>query len=304
MPELQVGQAEESEENGDEDELVPKIDPEALKIEDEVFGSNSLVEIFKAEYKGGPVTVKKLVKFGRMNLREQVQFSREMSALAKLNHPKLVRLLGVCLTTRPVQMVVEHCPGGSLYELLHNSFEVDLSWAQQLKMLEDVAETMTYLHGKSFVHRDLTSLNLMLGEALTKSTDVPMVKVSDLCSARIKDPTEGWAQMTKDVGTLVWSAPEILAQRKYDEKVDLYSFAMVMFEVICREPPFEDLDMVDIVRTVNSGGRPALEAVPPDCPPTLRDLMIACWDHAPERRPPFSKVLAEISNVRAESERG
>jgi len=293
-----------TEAGGEEKDLVPEIDVEALKLEDEMFGSNGQVEIFKGEYKGEVVTVKKLTKFTRMNLREQVQFSREMNALAKLSHPKLVKLLGVCLTVRPVRMVVEYCAGGSLYELLHNSFEVQLSWTQKLKMVEDVSETMVYLHSKNFIHRDLTSLNLMLADELRSPADIPVVKVCDLCSARIMDPTEDWGQMTKDVGTLVWSAPEILTQKAYDEKVDVYSFSMVLFEVICREPPFEDLDMVDIARTVSAGGRPTLEAVPPECPDTMRNLMVACWAPTPADRPTFDKVYDEVHTVRLAAEGG
>lgn len=281
--------------------VIPEIDPKELAIKDEILemGCPGQVETFLGELKGQQVIVKKFVKFGKLNLREQVQFTREITHLASLNHPKLIKLLGVSLSTMPPQMVLEHCAGGTLYEMLHNSFDVELAWWQIVQMSQDIAETVAYLHSKKFIHRDLTSLNLMLEQVLKDDKDIPIVKVCDLCSARLRDSSEGWANMTKDVGTLVWSAPEILSRvPTYDEKVDVYSFAMILFEMVCREPPFEDMDTIEIVRTVSAGGRPSLESLPLDCPPGLRDLITSSWAQSPSDRLSFARICAVLGDLR------
>eukprot|EP00429_Kryptoperidinium_foliaceum_P033934 CAMPEP_0176166706 /NCGR_PEP_ID=MMETSP0120_2-20121206/85269_1 /TAXON_ID=160619 /ORGANISM="Kryptoperidinium foliaceum, Strain CCMP 1326" /LENGTH=77 /DNA_ID=CAMNT_0017504271 /DNA_START=9 /DNA_END=239 /DNA_ORIENTATION=+ len=72
--------------------------------------------------------------------------------------------------------------------------------------------------------------------------------------------------MTSDVGTLVWIAPEILMRECYDAKVDVYSFGMVLYELACRQPPFEDLDACSFEQAVSHGDRPDMEIVPGDCP--------------------------------------
>merc|ERR1719223_1913625 len=101
---------------------------------------------------------------------------------------------------------------------------------------------MEYLHNFSpqIIHRDLKSLNLLLRDEVKSNKDRPFVKVSDFGVARMKE--EEWGQMTVGAGTQHWMAPEVFKGGDYDEKVDIYSFSMVLFEVICREVPFEDED--------------------------------------------------------------
>jgi len=281
---------------------IPEIDPQELVIKDEIveMGCSGQVETFMGEWEGQQVIVKKLVQFGKLNVRKKVEFTREISLLATLSHPNLIKLLGVALSTVPPHMVLEHCAGGSLYEILHNRFDVPLAWWQIVQMSQDIAETMAYLHSKWCIHRDLTSLNLMLQQALTNQNDIPVVKVCGLCSARVTDLSEGWANMTKDVGTLVWSAPEILSRLPtYNEKVDIYSFAMILFEMTCRQPPFEDMDTIEIVKTVCAGGRPSLESLPLECPPTLRALIIASWVGNPSERHSFARICSILGDLRA-----
>lgn len=72
---------------------------------------------------------------------------------------------------------------------------------------------------------------------------------------------------------------------------------MILFEIVCREIPFEDEEPANVGRLTVQGGRPDLEAVPPDCPDMMRDLMITCWAHDPKKRPDFEKICGVVTRV-------
>merc|ERR1712113_1320843 len=151
---------------------------------------------------------------------------------------------------------------------------------------------MDYLHKfqPQIIHRDLKSLNLLLAEPVLNSDTTPFVKVSDFGLSRMKDnaPGEDWGKMTIAAGTCHWMAPEVFTASSYDHKVDVYSYSMILFEIICREIPFEEEEPARVGQLTVTGTRPDLEAVPPDCPAVLKDLMIACWAHEPPKRPDFT----------------
>jgi len=167
-------------------------------------------------------------------------------------------------------------------------------------MCKDVGFAMDYLHKftPQIIHRDLKSLNLLLSQPVASSTDIPLVKVSDFGLARMKEQTNAdWGKMTIAAGTCHWMAPEVFTGHHYDEKVDVYSYSMILFEIICREIPFEDEEPAAVGRLTINGHRPDLEAVPPDCPEPLRSLMIACWAGDAKKRPPFDMVVEVLNAI-------
>merc|ERR1712151_274610 len=137
------------------------------------------------------------------------------------------------------------------------------------------------------------SLNLLLSKPVLNEKDVPLVKVSDFGLSRMKDqaPEADWGKMTIAAGTCHWMAPEVFTGAIYDEKVDVYSYGMILFEIICREIPFEEDEAMNVGKKTMNGERPDLEAVPPNCPAQLRRLMIQCWAHDPKERPDFQLVM-------------
>jgi serine/threonine protein kinase len=209
-------------------------------------------------------------------------------------------LFGIYATQRPFQIVTEFCAGGCCFELLHNCDHIDLVWGQKLKMCLDVASGMDYLHkfNPQIIHRDLKSLNLLLRRPIDFSTDVPHVKVSDFGLARIKEHAEeDWGKMTIAAGTCHWMAPEVVSGHRYDERADVYSYAMILFEVLCREIPFEEVEPANVCSLVLRGARPDLEAVPPDCPRPLVDLMTSCWAMEAAQRPSFGQILEILGRI-------
>mmetsp|Transcript_25684 Transcript_25684/g.44151 ORF Transcript_25684/g.44151 Transcript_25684/m.44151 type:complete len:202 (+) Transcript_25684:2-607(+) len=195
-------------------------------------------------------------------------------------------------------MITEFMSGGTVFDLLHGEEAVLLRWKQRLRMCSDVASAMDYLHKCSpqIIHRDLKSLNLLLSQTVTSAKDVPEVKVSDFGLAKMKEEHEDWGVMTAQAGTFHWMAPEVHTG-KYNEKADVYSYAMVLFEIICYEVPFQELGPSEVTNAVCSGARPSLDAVPPDCPDKLMELMISCWTQDPRSRPSFTQIRTALNNI-------
>merc|ERR1711874_968958 len=108
------------------------------------------------------------------------------AVLGTVNHVNLVKLLGA--TENPLRIVTEFCDGGTVFELVHNGYNVRLCWPQKVKMCSDVARGMCYLHGfdPQIIHRDLKSLNLLLVKPISRESDCPHVKVGDFGVSRMK----------------------------------------------------------------------------------------------------------------------
>jgi serine/threonine protein kinase len=203
------------------------------------------------------------------------------------------------------QIVSELCEGGTVFRLLHQQPDLPLSWSQRRKIALDTAKGMNFLHRQRVVHRDLKSLNLLLAARVADRGVTPWVKVSDFGLSRFLPLTPavhgGFSHgvMTGGVGTALWMAPEVLSGNSYDEKVDVYSFAVVLYELLCRWIPFEGcgLEPVSIAVAVTSGRRPDTKYAPSDCPPSLCRIMKWCWMHWPSDRPTFDAVLEMLKQA-------
>lgn len=235
-----------------------------------------------------------------MEERQQLAFDREVSIMAKVQHENLVLFYGVVSLSRPFRIITEFCWGGCAFELLHNDEEIELEWPQQHKMCLDVARAIAYLHNfnPKIIHRDLKSLNLLLAKQIKTGTCKPLVKVSDFGLSRMQETAgDEWGKMTKAAGTCHWMAPEVFGGTYYDEMVDVYSYSMIMFEIICREIPFEEEEPLAVGQLILNGIRPDLDAVPPNCPPQMRSLMTRGWAKEPKERPPFVQIVTQLERL-------
>lgn len=267
---------------------------------DQMVGTGITAEVFLGAWRGKEVAIKRLNFTTRRTaqLKQEVAFLRETGVIAKISHENLVKFYGLAFDAPPYLLITEFCHGGTCYDLLHETEEIEITMRQQLKMSVDVTKAMEYLHKfrPQIIHRDLKSLNLLLTTLVTKSSDLPLVKVSDFGLAKMKDQDQDWGKMTVEAGTFHWMAPEV-ATGNYNEKADIYSFAMVLFEFICQEIPFEDLEPIDVLKSTSEGQRPDMEAVPPNTPKALVDLMEGCWKHKPNERPSFEYIRKELGTI-------
>jgi len=258
-------------------------------------GTGTTAEVYRASWHGTDVAVKQL----RSPLL--LEFKRELAVLLQLRHPNLVLFMGASSIGRPV-IISEFCSGGTLFELLHQRRDLSLSRLQASKIALDTATGMNFLHRRHVVHRDLKSLNLLLAARVDGPDDAPWTKIADFGLSR-NLPQHQSAQtggsdcmMTGGVGTCHWMAPEVLNGNQYDEKVDVYSYAIVLYELVCRRIPYFDsgLEPVSIAIAVCRGIRPDLKHVPKDCVSELRSVMERCWSHCPADRPSFDGILETL----------
>lgn len=180
-------------------------------------------------------------------------------------------------------IVTEFLKQGSLRDILSNN-TIKLAWQQRLRLLRSTALGLNYLHSltPAIIHRDLKSSNLLVQTLLPSTVDIFLniesqyhktqvddswtVKVADFGFARIKEEN---STMTR-CGTPSWTAPEIIRGEKYDEHADVYSFGIVMWEVVTRKLPFGGRNFMGVLLDVLDGKRPQ---VPNDCPKDFAKLM-------------------------------
>mmetsp|Transcript_20389 Transcript_20389/g.61459 ORF Transcript_20389/g.61459 Transcript_20389/m.61459 type:complete len:300 (-) Transcript_20389:228-1127(-) len=287
-----------SQEDEDDGPTSWEIDEADLEILGQI-GEGTTATVFMGKLRGRTVAVKEIRAMqddldGVM--LQSVQ--RELRVLSRVDHPNILHFIGLVEKCIPLRLVLEFCAGGSLFELLHNCWDIKLSWRpQRLKCLLDTAKAAEYLHSLDppIIHRDLKSLNLMLLEPIPDEHVVPHLKLADFGLARFHETA-----MTQGVGTKHWTAPEVLSGTAYTDKADVFSFAMVAYEVVCRHVPFERLDPTSVARLTRKGSRPDLKdksIVPKEVPAGLLELIMLCWDQNPEVRPSFTQIVRMVQII-------
>uniref|UniRef100_A0A0E0LQC0 Protein kinase domain-containing protein n=1 Tax=Oryza punctata TaxID=4537 RepID=A0A0E0LQC0_ORYPU len=171
------------------------------------------------------------------------------------------------------QSVRKYMPGGNLYDFLHKQNNV-LNLVMILRIAISVSKGMDYLHRNNIIHRDLKTANLLMGYH-------QVVKIADFGVAR-QGNQEG--QMTAETGTYRWMAPEIINHKPYDNKADVFSFAIVLWELV----PYDNMTPLQAALGVRQGFR--LE-IPSSVNPRLSKLIQRCWDEDPDVRPRLSSNL-------------
>jgi len=216
-------------------------------------------------------------------------------------HPNLIRVIEASIDTLPYAIVVEYCPGGSLYDISKGGPRLTLgrfSWDQRLKAALDIANGMAFLHEQNIVHRDLKAQNVLLVHPIVSVTDVVHAKVCDFGLARYLPQEDHQTQLTRQVGSWYFMAPEIFDTDgdHYDQKVDVYSFAMLLYEMIAGSFCFkkDSMTMSEFVVFAVEGGRPSEDAIDATTPGVLRVLMKECWQVIPSSRPSFLEVADRL----------
>lgn len=255
------------------------------------FAQGAFGKLYRGTYNGEDVAIKILERpendLEKAQLMEQ-QFQQEVMMLARLKHPNIVRFIGACRKPMVWCIVTEYAKGGSVRQFLMKRQNRAVPLKLAVKQALDVARGMAYVHEFGLIHRDLKSDNLLINA--DKS-----IKVADFGVARIEVKTEG---MTPETGTYRWMAPEMIQHRPYTQKVDVYSFGIVLWELITGLLPFPNMTAVQAAfAVVNKGVRPI---IPNDCLPTLSEIMTRCWDGNPDVRPPFTEVVRMLENAEVE----
>eukprot|EP01121_Diplochlamys_sp_Union-15-3_P019357 TRINITY_DN7282_c0_g1_i2.p1 TRINITY_DN7282_c0_g1~~TRINITY_DN7282_c0_g1_i2.p1 ORF type:complete len:674 (-),score=78.95 TRINITY_DN7282_c0_g1_i2:61-1956(-) len=246
-------------------------------------GRGNFGEVFKADWKGTVVAVKRLPsnKFTQQSLLE---FAREALMMKSLRHPNILQFLGACTDPPDICIVMEYMSRGSLYRIIHS--KTLLPWHRIKSIAIDAAKGMAYLHNHApvIIHRDLKSHNLLVD-------DFWRVKVCDFGLSRFSDTD---SKTMTACGTPSWTAPEILRNSRYTEKADVYSFGIVLWEMASREEPFPGLAPYQVIFKV--GQHKERPLIPVDCPQEYSYIIELCWNEDPELRPPFNELITQLQD--------
>ncbi|RHY24151.1 hypothetical protein DYB32_009106 [Aphanomyces invadans] len=214
-----------------------------------------------------------------------MDFKAHVELLACLRHPNVVQFIGASFDVLTnVCVVTEYVEKGNVYNLLRTPMA--LEWNDPLLQIAiDAAQGIAYLHHSNVIHRDLKCENLLC-------TATYACKVSDFGESKQVQTQECLETM---VGTPYWLAPEILREIPYQNKVDCYSFGIVLIELESRRDPYfdcDDLRTIDIMMQVAMGTlRPT---IPPTCPPRRRALIEQCLSDLPTERPSMVTILKTL----------
>ncbi|CAN6190469.1 unnamed protein product [Urochloa humidicola] len=254
-------------------------------------GSGTFGTVYHGKWRGSDVAIKRINDrcfAGKASEQERMRtdFWNEAGKLASLHHPNVVAFYGVVLDGPggSVATVTEYMANGSLQQALQRHENRIFDRRRRLLIAMDVAFGMEYLHGKNIVHFDLKSDNLLVN---LRDPQRPICKVGDLGLSKVKCQTliSGGVR-----GTLPWMAPELLngSSSLVSEKVDVFSFGIVMWELLTGEEPYAELHYGAIIGgIVNNTLRPP---VPESCDPQWRALMEQCWAAEPSERPSFTEI--------------
>ncbi|XP_062189194.1 uncharacterized protein LOC133892437 isoform X2 [Phragmites australis] len=260
-------------------------------------GSGTFGTVYHGKWRGSDVAIKRIKKScftGRSSELERLahEFWREAEILSKLHHPNVVAFYGV-VKDGPggtLATVTEFMVNGSLRHVLQRKDKY-LDRRKRLIIAMDAAFGLEYLHSKNIVHFDLKCDNLLVN---LKDQSRPICKVGDFGLSKIKRNTlvSGGVR-----GTLPWMAPELLSgsSNKVSEKVDVFSFGIVMWEILTGEEPYANMHYGAIIGgIVNNTLRPP---VPASCDSEWRRLMEQCWSPDPAQRPAFTEIAGRLRSM-------
>ncbi|KAL6659605.1 hypothetical protein ACP70R_003645 [Stipagrostis hirtigluma subsp. patula] len=248
----------------------------------EKIASGSSADLYRGTYNDHDVAIK-ILRIANLNNPSEIEFLQEVLILRSVNHENILQFYGACTRHPNYCIVTEYMPGGNLYDFLHkqNNF---LELRTILRIAISISKGMDYLHRNNIIHRDLKTANLLIGYD-------QVVKIADFGVAR-HGSQEG--QMTAETGTYRWMAPEIINHKPYDHKADIFSFAIVLWELATSKVPYDNMTPLQAALGVRQGLR--LE-IPASVHPRLSELIQQCWDEDPDVRPTFAEIIIELEDL-------
>ncbi|XP_078224095.1 ephrin type-A receptor 5 isoform X14 [Callithrix jacchus] len=271
-------------------EFAKEIEASCITIE-RVIGAGEFGEVCSGRLKLPgkrelPVAIKTL-KVGYTD-KQRRDFLGEASIMGQFDHPNIIHLEGVVTKSKPVMIVTEYMENGSLDTFLKKN-DGQFTVIQLVGMLRGIAAGMKYLSDMGYVHRDLAARNILINSNL-------VCKVSDFGLSRVLEDDPEAAYTTRGGKIPIrWTAPEAIAFRKFTSASDVWSYGIVMWEVVSYgERPYWEMTNQDVIKAVEEGYRlPS----PMDCPAALYQLMLDCWQKDRNSRPKFDDIVNMLDKL-------
>uniref|UniRef100_A0A3B4Y9K6 non-specific serine/threonine protein kinase n=1 Tax=Seriola lalandi dorsalis TaxID=1841481 RepID=A0A3B4Y9K6_SERLL len=278
-------------------------------IHGEVLGKGCFGQAVKVTHQetGEVMVMKELISFDE---ETQKTFLKEVKVMRCLDHPNVLKFIGLFYKDKRINFVSEYIQGGTLRETIIK-MDKDFPWSIRVSYAKDIAAGMAYLHSMNVIHRDLNSHNCLVRENQS-------VVVADFGLARLvmeernqsrtssmERPVKGTLSELRRhdrrkrytvVGNPYWMAPEMIHGKTYDERVDIFSFGIMICEIIGRVNADPDY----LPRTNDFGLNVAgflQQYHPPQCPSAFLPLAVLCCDMDADKRTSFLKLEEWLENL-------
>ncbi|XP_039162251.1 serine/threonine-protein kinase EDR1 isoform X2 [Eucalyptus grandis] len=250
----------------------------------ERIGLGSYGEVYHADWNGKEVAVKKFLDQDLSGAALN-KFRREM--IRRLRHPNVVLFMGAVARPPNLSIIMEFLPRGSLYKIIHHP-QCRIDEKLRIKMALDVARGMNCLHTSvpTIVHRDLKSPNLLVDLNWN-------VKVCDFGLSRLKH--NAFLSSKSTAGTAEWMAPEVLRNEPSNEKCDIFSFGVILWELATLKIPWTGMNSMQVVGAVGFQNR-RLE-IPKEVDPLVGKIIWECWQTEPNLRPSFEELTIALKSL-------
>lgn len=250
-------------------------------------GAGGTAQVYRGSWNGQEVAIKKISGVAHIE-----EMKKEINALRRLRHPRLVRFIGACVQPPLLLVVTEFMCGGSLHDRIFGGRAGPLPPMQRWQISLHMAEGLVFLHQQRVVHRDLKSMNILLDAAGN-------AKICDFGLAQQIEATHINRKADGEGGSPRYMSPECYDPQhgKLTEKVDIWSMGCILIEVFGGVLPYADCTTM-----AQLSGRILVERrspdVPPAVPPTISELIRRCVNFDPNRRLNSMELLSELNRLR------
>ncbi|KAK7334795.1 hypothetical protein VNO80_26560 [Phaseolus coccineus] len=254
------------------------------------FSHGAHSQIYHGIYKQQDVAIKifkvrECEEKGNLRSLLETQFLREITHLPRLHHQNVVTFMAAYKDSDSYYILTEYQQKGSLRVYLNKLESKPISLKKVVAFALDIARGMEYVHAQGIIHRDLKPENVLVD----RDSHLKIADFGIACEASKCDSLRG---------TYRWMAPEMIKGKSYGRKVDVYSFGLILWELVSGTLPFEDMNPVQVaVAVADRNSRPVL---PTHCPQGLRDLINQCWASKPEKRLEFWQIVRVLEQLSKE----
>ncbi|KAH8366898.1 hypothetical protein KR200_010802, partial [Drosophila serrata] len=253
-------------------------------------GSGATGYVLKANWRDQEIAVK---VYDILDRRHKIAAEREIAQLSQIEHENIVKMFGSADDDEYAYLLMEYLEEGSLHDFLHGDNQREYTVEEAVRWAKQCVAALVHLHSmepKPVLHRDIKPQNMLLTDMFGR------LKICDFGTA-----TDLATYLSQMKGTPAYMAPEVYKDEKYTDKCDIYSFGIMLWEMMSRQVPFSHLENSDngfaVLGAAIRGERPPLEAVRPDCWEGIRKLIVRCWDKDPACRPTSEQIEEYLGSL-------